>query len=195
MKKFLIPIFSVVLLLGVVISVIALTKPEEKTFEDYLYEEDGFTFHEQITMSVPDTLTAGVTTLPYVVTNNSETDIFFHGEIELQIKKDGEWERALPPISINEDGETYVVRLDRYVHQPYKCQKQSDVTVNQPLNTRDNIALYGPLVCGEYRLIKTACTSPCNLCGRWFSGEKADTVDSHTFDLVAYFTVTEAPAE
>ena len=172
MKKRALQLISLLLLFCMAGSLLACDKEDPATepvanTKEYLYEEDGFTFHEQITMTVGETV-AGATHLTYHVINDSDTEISFKPNITLKIKTSEGWELA--PWVENEYGErtTRYPYYDTYI----KCEKHSEKSKVQELQTSDSIAPYEALAPGEYQLIKNAKTS-----------------DGYSFDLVAYFTV------
>ena len=147
-------------------------KEEKITTDDFLYEEDGFTFHEQVTFEVTQA-DVGAIEISYLITNNSYRDLSLTQSFQLQIKSGEEWKSA-PPMTF--EGELIVP--DRNLVLYSKCEKQTTCSGKIELqNISWGTPLYDPLVPGEYRLIKHVQTS-----------------DGYDFDLVAYFTVTEAPA-
>ena len=165
-------LLQIILLLCVAIIFVG-CKKEKITTDDFLYEEDGFTFHEQVTFEVTQADAGGIE-ISYLLTNNSYRDLAYTQNFQLQVKSDGEW-KAAPPMTF--EGELIVP--DRNLVLYSKCEKQTTCSGKIELqNISWGTPLYDPLVPGEYRLLKHAQTS-----------------DGYDFDLVAYFTVTEAPAQ
>ena len=147
----------------------------EKDFtKEQLYEQDGFTFHKQITVNIEDAPKPGATTIKYKIVNDSYRDFDYLKNFTLEIKDGEDWKEAPPP---TEEGE--IVIKDVAI-LPTTVQKQTSGTVFLDLqSTYADYNRYAPLAPGEYRMVKRNCT----------------TSDGCNFDLVAYFTVTAPTAE
>ena len=173
MKKRALQLIALLLLFCMAGSLLACKKEPEPdpvpSGKEFLYEKDGFTFHEQITMTVGKTV-AGATHLTYHVINDSDTEISFKADITLKIKTAQGWKLA--PLVENEYGERKAETLEGFVVPTIECEKHSTKAQVQNLQTTNKIAPYEALAPGEYQLIQSATTS-----------------DGYSFDLVAYFTV------
>ena len=175
MKKRTLQLISLLLLFCMAGSLLACKDVSEKDFtEEQLYEQDGFTFHKQITISIEEAPSPGATTIKYKIVNDSYRDFEYLKNFTLEIKGEEGWQEAPPPT-----GEGEIVIKDIAI-LPATFPKQTSGTGFLDLqSTYADYNRYAPLSSGEYRIVKRNCT----------------TSDGCNFDLVAYFTITEAPAE